>query len=205
MLFYTGLLFLVIAVSLDGFTVGMTYGMRNIHIPFVAITIIMACSSGIVLLSMLLGHVMISHISPTIAQQMGGIILIGLGSFSLYNLYRSTTKQEKPTQPKIQSSFKQILSTPESADIDRSGSISPIEAIILGTALSLDAFGAGFAASMLSYSPIITSLLVGTMSGLFVYSGIYLGYYLLKYKLFQRLTVTPPIILIAIGLFNIFF
>lgn len=205
MLFYTGLLFLVIAVSLDGFTVGMTYGMRNIHIPFIAITIIMACSCSIVLLSMILGNVFVSFISPTIAQQMGGIILIGLGSFSLYNLYRSTIKQQNSSRSQTEHSFKQILSKPETADVDQSGSISPVEAILLGIALSLDAFGAGFAASMLNYSPIITAILVGSMSGLFVYCGIFLGYYLLKYNFFKKLTITPPIILIAIGLFNIFF
>src|SRR5699024_12209213 len=86
MLFYTGLLFLVIAVSVDGFSVGVTYGMRNIRVPFFALSIIMICSGIVVSLSMTVGSILGSVISPHLADNIGGIILILLGCFSFLNI-----------------------------------------------------------------------------------------------------------------------
>ena len=42
-----------------------------------------------------------------------------------------------------------ILKKPTRADFDRSGIITGLEALFLGVALSLDAFGAGIGAAML--------------------------------------------------------
>ncbi|HLQ97259.1 MAG TPA: sporulation membrane protein YtaF, partial [Candidatus Dormibacteraeota bacterium] len=36
MLYYTGLILLVIAVSLDGFGVGVSYGMQKIRMPLLS-------------------------------------------------------------------------------------------------------------------------------------------------------------------------
>src|SRR5690625_3884374 len=92
MLFYTGLIFLVIAVSLDGFGVGVTYGMRKIHVPYSALFIIMLCSGIFVLLSMTIGNMLSTFISPQIAKIIGGCILISLGVFSLFNILRDRRK-----------------------------------------------------------------------------------------------------------------
>lgn len=206
MLFYTGLFFLVIAVSLDGFGVGVTYGMRKIRVPLLALLIIMLCSGIIVLLAMTTGNVLRSFISPDSAQVLGGIILILLGSFSLYNIIRpkqeSSASMENSKGNK-QNIFTTILTTPDKADLDKSGIISPNEAVLLGAALALDAFGAGIGASMLGYSPVITAVLIAFMSGLFVFLGIQTGMLLAKNKYMQRLTYVPPILLIALGMFNI--
>src|SRR5690625_1560956 len=88
MLFYTGLIFLVIAVSLDGFGVGVTYCMRKIHVPHSALFIIMLCSGIFVLLSMTIVNMLSTFISPQIAKIIGGCILISLGIFSLFNIMR---------------------------------------------------------------------------------------------------------------------
>ncbi|UJL45408.1 sporulation membrane protein YtaF [Virgibacillus sp. NKC19-16] len=206
MLFYTGLFFLVIAVSLDGFGVGVTYGIRKIRVPLLALLIIMLCSGVIVLLAMTTGNVLRSFISPDSAQVLGGIILILLGSFSLYNIIRpkqeSSASMEDPRGNK-QNIFTTILTTPDKADLDQSGIITPNEAVLLGAALALDAFGAGIGASMLGYSPVITAVLIAFMSGLFVFLGIQTGMLLAKNKYMQQLTYVPPVLLIALGMFNI--
>lgn len=61
------LLLLAFAVSLDGFGVGVTYGLRQIRIPGLSILIIAGCSGIIILLSMLFGQWMADYISPHIA------------------------------------------------------------------------------------------------------------------------------------------
>lgn len=205
MLFYTGLLFLVIAVSLDGFGVGVTYGIRKIHVPVPGLLIIMFCSGIIVLLSMTIGSLLSSYISPNIAQIIGGIILISLGIFSLLQVVRQKkemTKRQKKILKKVLL-FK-VLSTPDKADLDQSGTISMNEAFLLGIALAMDAFGAGLGAAIIGYSPLLTSVLIASMSGLFVYSGIKTGFVLSKMKKLSHMTYIPPLLLIALGIYNMF-
>lgn len=209
MLFYTGLFFLVIAVSIDGFGVGVTYGMRKIRVPLHGLCIIMLCSGIVVLLSMTIGTMLSKFISADIAKSIGGSVLIVLGAFSLINVLRSQiSKQEEKETEQIPTNrlqkFKTVLTTPDKADLDRSGIISTSEAILLGSALALDAFGAGLAAAIIGYSPFITALLIAIMSGLFLFYGIKIGMLLMKNKKLRHMPYIPPILLITLGVINIF-
>lgn len=207
MLFYTGLIFLVIAVSLDGFGVGISYGMRKIHVPLVALLIIMLCSGIVVFLSMTIGNILSALITARGAEIFGGMILVALGIFSLWNIYRTSPNAKKVDQATPGNKFtniKTVFKTPDKADLDYSGTISANEALLLGFALALDAFGAGFGASMLGYSPVLTPLLIAIMSGLFLYSGIRIGLYLSTKKKLQQMKLIPPLLLILLGISNVF-
>ena len=161
MLYFTGLLLLVIAVSLDGFGVGITYGMQKIKVPFNALFIIMLCSGLVLLASMTIGRMLEAFISADTAKILGGVILITIGLFSLFNIIRSKLKKQHVSIMETDTStfddIKTVLATPDKADLDRSGTISASEALLLGFALSLDAFGAGIGASMLGYAPVLTA------------------------------------------------
>lgn len=209
-LFYTGLLFLVIAVSLDGFGVGISYGMRRIVVPKSALFIIMMCSGVVVLLSMLIGTVLNSFLSVSVAERIGGVILIVIGLFSLLNIIRNHRKQGEIEEEEHQAttagnfqSFRKVIAKPDKADLDRSGTISLGEATLLGTALALDAFGAGIGAAILGYSPYITPVLIAIMSGVFVHLGIKVGVILSKNKRLERMNFLPPILLITLGVLNL--
>jgi len=202
MLFYTGLAFLVIAVSLDGFGVGISYGMRKIIVPNIALLIIMLCSGIVILISMTVGHMLHQVISPQNASILGGVILILLGLFSLVNLIRSKQTPDVSSRKEKVNRFTTILMKPDKADWDASGTISSNEALILGIALSLDAFGAGIGASIIGYSPIITPILISLMSGLFVFSGLKIGLLLSKSKQMQKISFIAPLLLIILGILN---
>lgn len=210
MLYYTGLLLLVIAVSIDGFGVGITYGMQKIKVPIWAMLIIMMCSGIVLLTSMTIGEILQSFISVDFAKTIGGVILISLGLFSLFNTIRSKIKKEK-LEEKVEISksrfndIKTVLSTPDKADLDQSGNISIGEALILGLALALDAFGAGIGASLLGYTPWLTALLIATMSGIFLYSGIKVGMFLAKHEKLQKLSFLAPTLLIGLGVLNLIY
>jgi putative sporulation protein YtaF len=94
----------------------------------------------------------------------------------------------------------QILRKPTTADLDKSGSITGIEAILLGFALSIDAFGAGIGASLLGFSPIVTASIVSTTSAIFLLFGMKLGNILSNFTWLQKLTFLPGVLLILIGL-----
>lgn len=215
MLFFLGILLLTVAVSLDSFGLGISYGLSRIHVPFSAIVIIMGCSGMMVLLSMTAGSLLSTFFTPEVAKMIGGIILISIGLFNLLNIVRQKKKgtageiERKPYKTE-EKQWKihlrkmgiiiTILKEPEEADLDHSGVISKNEAILLGLALSLDAFSVGLGAAMLGYPPIICAIFVAFMSGIGVTLGIKLGYILSHKRIFQQVAWLPPFLLISLGL-----
>lgn len=215
LLFFVGLLLLTVAVSLDSFGLGISYGLSRIHVPFSAITIIMICSGLMVFLSMTVGNLLSTFFTPEVAKIIGGIILISIGIFNLINVIRSKKKskfpvtrrepyhpQEKQWKIHLQKLgiIITILKEPEEADLDHSGIISKNEALLLGLALSLDALSVGLGAAMLGYPPIVCAIFVAIMSGLGVTLGIKLGYVLSQKRFVQQVAWLPPFLLISLGL-----
>ncbi|SDN19200.1 putative sporulation protein YtaF [Paenibacillus sp. yr247] len=84
------LLILAFAVSLDGFGVGVMYGLRKIRIPFLSIGIISLWSGIIIFSSMQIGVLMSSFMTPLFAKRIGALILIGIGIWAL-----AQTRQQK--------------------------------------------------------------------------------------------------------------
>ncbi|WNR43281.1 MntP/YtaF family protein [Paenibacillus roseipurpureus] len=101
------LLILAFAVSLDGFGVGVMYGLRKIRIPLISIAIISLWSGIIVFSSMQIGVLMSSFMSPSIARRIGAVILIGIGIWALIQ-----TKQDQKAQLSSESG---VLSREEAA------------------------------------------------------------------------------------------
>src|SRR5699024_12142058 len=113
-------------------------------------------------------------ISPEITSLFGSSILILLGmivlTINLKTEFNWRLLNRKPFER-----FTSILSNPHKADKDKSGVISAGEAVILGIALAMDAFCAGFASAILGHSVFVTAISVGVMSALFISSGSKLG------------------------------
>ena len=202
---------LALAVSLDSFSVGFTYGLRKMRIPFKSIVIIACCSAMTLTISMLAGHLMQQFLPPFIAEKMGGVILIILGVWVIYQFFRSEKEKDVLPHEKVIINLEikslglviHILKKPMSADFDKSGTITGVEAIMLGLALSLDAFGAGIGAVMLGFSPGYLALAVALLSSLLVFLGIKIGSYLSQITWLQRFSFLPGILLIIIGVWKI--
>jgi putative sporulation protein YtaF len=205
------LLVLAFAVSLDSFSVGFTYGLRKMKIPFKSILIIATCSALSLIIASGIGKFVSSILSPAITDRIGGIILILLGAWVLFQFFRPEKSAEQVTDEKTIFKFEikslgiviNILRKPMSADFDLSGTITGIEACMLGLALSLDAFGAGIGAAMLGFSPIYLALTVALMSSLFVWMGIKCGTFLSVNNWVQKFTFLPGVLLIIIGVWKI--
>ena len=201
MLQWFPLFLLAFAVSLDSFGVGLTYGLRKIRIPLRSIFIIACCSAAMIFLATGVAHSIMWFMSPRLAEGLGGFILIALGTWALYQC--SATKVKKRSRTLDLKRFglvTQILRKPATADMDRSGIISATEALILGVALSLDAFGAGMGAALMGYPPWLSAVLMGTMSSLFVYLGMKFGSMFSSARWINQFSYWPGIILITFGL-----
>ncbi len=190
-LFY--ICFLAIAISLDGFFVGVTYGLRKIKVSFLPLCIISGTSALFIMVAMAIGTGITGFISPETAEIIGAIILIGVGTMVFYETYKSFaiekdikegysiiyTDQELESQPKELLSWNikplgiiiHIFREPTQADFDSSGSISNYEAMFLGIALALDALGAGFGAALSGFNPLVIPIIVGLTKFLFLYMG----------------------------------
>lgn len=207
------LILLACALSLDSCSVGFTYGLRKVKIPMKSIITIAICSGIILMTSMGIGHAITNFFSPIIAKRIGGFVLVCIGLWVLYQFYRShkgtnSVNEEKNDSEDTIINFEievlgivvKILKKPTAADLDRSGSINGLEAMLLGFALSLDAFGAGIGASMLGFSPLLTAAVTSTASALFLLFGMKLGNVLSQNSWLQKLTFLPGVFLILLGL-----
>ncbi|MCK8824015.1 sporulation membrane protein YtaF [Fuchsiella alkaliacetigena] len=213
---------LALAVSLDGSLAGITYGLRKVKIPKLSLLIISLTSATAVLISMVLGQFIAQFLSPDFAELIGGLMLVLIGSWIFYQSLRQLMWQRSlDSEIEIDNNLSErellfklnikslglaikILQEPMQADLDHSGVISKAEAVFLGFALALDALGAGFGAAMAGYSPLITTIFVGVSKFVCISLGLYLGS---KFNLGEnnyKATLLPGLLLILLGLFNIF-
>ncbi|MED3563105.1 sporulation membrane protein YtaF [Bacillus xiapuensis] len=205
------LLILALALSLDSFSVGFTYGLRKMIMPVKSVLIIASCAGLSLLLAVSIGHGLAKILSPSITAGLGGFILIALGAGVIYQYFRPEKEKEVQKQEKTIVNFEirslglaiNILKKPLSADFDQSGTITGIEALALGLALSLDSFGAGIGAAMLGFSPYYLAIAVAIMSPTFVLLGIKIGSLFHKYDWIQKFTFLPGVMLIIIGIWKL--
>lgn len=209
---YISLIILAFAVSLDSFSVGFTYGLRKMIIPMKSILIIAICSALTLSAAMTIGHIIESFLPSQWTESIGGFILIALGFWIIIQFFRPTRgKEEELLHEKMIANIEfqslgiviKILKKPLSADFDRSGTITGVEAYILGLALSLDSFGAGIGAAMLGYSPLYLAICVAVMSSIFILTGLKSGVVLSKYIWLQKFSFIPGLVLILIGFLKI--
>lgn len=167
--------------------------------------------------------VLLAHfVSPKIASAVGAIILIVMGLWSLVQMLVQKEKDQVLEPVKVEKLPKpltqrqvftleirklglviQILRTPSSADVDKSGSISGYEAMWLGIALSLDAFGAGLGAALLGFSPLPTSLVIALFSGSFLVMGMNAGFRFATKSWTRHMTALPALMLIIMGIMKL--
>ncbi|WP_128894718.1 sporulation membrane protein YtaF [Longirhabdus pacifica] len=216
------LLMIAFAVSLDSLSVGITYGLRKLKIPFTSIFIISFCSGLIIYTSMLAGVWLEQWLSPQMTKYLGAGILIAIGTWAVFQIFMqkyhedsaSLPLQKEEGQEALLPSKKMILhielkklgividilKTPQKADIDKSGIITAGEAYILGVALSLDALGAGIGAALLGFSPLWTAVLIAGSSGLFITLGLKIGLIFSQFLWMRKLSILSGMILITMGI-----
>lgn len=209
---------LAIALSLDGFGVGMSYGLRRIRIPWASMLMIAFCTVVAMSLAVLFGGWFVQWVQFLPPNIMGAIILLSLG---IYQVIRALGQKNDPEEEAIEVStfgavtrvpvmkfqFEilgiviQVLRYPEQADLDGSGIITIKESALLGTALSLDAVASGlaigFSAGIIHSLPVI--LLVALTQVLMLRLGqVVTG--MLPRAILTRIGFLPGTLLILIGL-----
>ncbi|MBS4208798.1 sporulation membrane protein YtaF [Bacillus sp. FJAT-50079] len=206
--FSFALLLLAMAISLDSFSTGLAYGLRKMRIPIRSIFIIAMCTAGSLGIAMLAGQLIQQFLSPSFANRLGGLILIFIGAFVVFQFLKKEKDHPQASEEKLVLKWEikslgvviHILKKPTMADMDDSGTVTGLEALLLGLALSLDAFGAGIGAAMLGFSPLLLATSAAVMSCLFLTCGLHIGRFFSKSSWMQKLAFLPGVLLMVIGM-----
>ena len=153
-------LILAISSSIDSLGIGITYGIKNTKISYMAKVVLFAISFIISIISIWFGTVLKNILSISFTKYIGGFILIFMGVFMFFQAIKKDKNKEKfnnllssdklnkntiqyVNKEKIYSFFIrflgitiQIIKNPSSSDFDKSNSIVAKEALFLGLALS---------------------------------------------------------------------
>jgi putative sporulation protein YtaF len=208
--FWTSIL-LVIAVSIDSMGVGIAYGVRGTRITAVSGIIIALCTAVMMSISMTAGQFIAELLPLSRTEILGGIILISIGCWQLIQGWRNFMNHmgiRDSSQPLLHLRIPflgvvmQVMRDPNLADANWSGTIDPRESIILGGALGMDAFGAGFGAAMSGFSLWVVPFVAAACVA-FVFLGLSVGSHVMNSWLKKRGFALPGLLLIGIGIWQL--
>lgn len=208
---------IAISLSLDAFSVGITYGIRNVSIPLISKLVICFMSvlySGIALIA---GRAFYGILPPMAARITGTAILACMGVFIILQatLKKGDSMAGKPCVKEKRTLFEiavkslgitiQVIRNPDEGDIDRSGIIDIREALLLGLALSVDAIGVGVGSALAGIGSLWIPISAGIFQMLLLYAGTRLGLKLGKSSRLNKkvLSVMPGILLITMAFIRI--
>lgn len=183
---------LSISSSIDSLGIGITYGIKNTKISYMAKIVLFIISFSISILSVWFGDILKNIFSDFATKLIGNLLLIAMGIFVCFQAIRkdkiNMTQKILPSEPiyenteKIYSFFIdflgitiKIIKNPNSSDLDSSNSIDSKEAFFLGFALSLDCFCIGAFGSIIGVSSFLFPLFISIFQLVFLSVGNVLG------------------------------
>lgn len=191
--------------NIDNLTVGIAYGIKKIKIDIYS-NLIIALITGIgTIVSMSLGLVISKFIGTFASNIIGSIILIAIGLYFIWDSRpKNNINPNSTSDDKNFTGYFQLLDSPEKADIDKSGHIDKKEAITLALALSLNNLGLGIGASISGLNIVVIALFTFIFSIITITIGYILGNSYLSKIFGKYATLISGIIIIVLGLYEIF-
>lgn len=203
------ILCLGIAVSFDALFAGVAYGVKKITVSTAALLVVGAVTAACTAAAMAAANWAGALMEPQTSIFIGAALLLMVGLWSILQEYllKLLTPKEASIQPqlciKLGKLMINILADPEAVDVDRSRSISPGEAAILGLALGLDNMAATFAASLVGFLPLYTPLIMAVLQTGLIWGGIVLGGKFLPESIKERCPYLSGALLILLGVMRL--
>ncbi|MDO4730627.1 MAG: manganese efflux pump [Clostridia bacterium] len=199
---------LACCLSIDSIGIGVTYGIRGIKILNPAKVIIFFISFSLTLTATIFGNILFRFIPLEISKIISSAMIILLAVYMLIEgLKKDRDKSDKragenPGKEKMSPANMgiKVMKRPESIDIDKSKSIDWFEAVYISLTLSIDSCFVGIGSVVYFSNVFIFPLLIGLLQTFLISSGYFIGKYLLKYRVDQKIfIITSAIILIIIA------
>jgi putative sporulation protein YtaF len=208
------ILLIAISCNLDNVGVGIAYGARGIGIPMASNLLIALTTAAGTCLCIVFGHQIFQVLPAQGAVILGAVLLIGMGVWVLRQGIGGESQEEQEPQPPNDTADPApksllrrliiLLKNPFLADRDSSGHIDLNESLLLSLALMLNNIPNGVGAGLLGLSIMFTTLMVGVLSVLTFWLGIGLGRSLGIRWLGRHAGTISGLLLIGIGLAEIF-
>ena len=209
-----GIILLSVSLSIDALGIGVSYGLRKIRISIMPNLIICGISILFTALAIIIGDFLLTFVPFNISKVMGCGMLFLLGAFIIFQALLKKDSEKKRKKQKVYSlGFKtlsitiKIIRNPQYCDFDKSMHIDAFEAVYLGTALSIDSFGAGICSSITGMNSFFIPIAVGLCQLLFLCIGNTFGTKLscLKNMDSKVFIVISGLIMIALSILRYFF
>lgn len=190
MQFFEAFLF-ACSANLDNMTIGITYGIRKIRIPFLYNVIIALVSCAGTFLAMTLGSFAAHSLAPKYAQTIGNLLLIFLGLYFLWDGIR-------PISPKETAAKNTNAQSPAASP----SALSLSQTLLIACALTLNNLGMGISASIAGLPSVLTSCCTFFVSIAMLCLGQYLGKTYLAKILGHYAEAISGCILLILGIFE---
>ncbi len=195
------------AANLDNLGIGVAYGVQSTRIPFLSNLAIAIIGAVTTYVAVYLGGWIGGQISQELASIGGGILLILIGAWTIWedvkkNFFVTATATVSAEQEEDHF-LQQILDNPEKADFDKNQVITIKEAIVLGSALSLNCLGTGFGGGITGVSPLWLGVLVGIVSFATIGIGVHMGLKLTRPWMSKYANIIAGLILVGIGVYEV--
>ncbi|NIK76546.1 putative sporulation protein YtaF [Paenibacillus castaneae] len=191
------------ASNIDNLGIGVSYGARSLRIPILSNLFIAILAMVAAYASITMGGFISGYFPKEYANVIGGIIIIGLGiwSFKPRAESRRAAKFRKACKKESFAPFEKLWA----------GNLNPVhviswkQSISLGFALSINGMAMGFGAGVTGTQPLMTTISIGVFSLITVAIGERIGYLIARTWLGKYSNIIGGLMLISIGLYEIFF
>lgn len=170
------------SVNIDAFLIGMSYGIRKIHITFIHNLIISLISFAGTFLSLFLGRQLLTFLPAFLTDSLGSIILFALGIFYI-----------------VKSFFRQNNSLHTE---DLKLTLPLREVFLVGAALSLNNIGIGIGLGISGILLFPTAVITCLTSALFLLTGNHIGNAAFFHTSSRYADLISGILLLLLGFFN---
>ena len=203
-LFYT--FFIALSNNFDNIGVRIAYSIRGIKITTLINIWISVITFFISYFAAFSGTLITGFFGKQLSSIIAMLLLTAIGSYMILEQYIKKAKKapDEESDQGNETSILKVLAKPENADMDRSKHIDFKEATILGIALSINNVGGGLSAGMMGLNSFWVGLLSAVISFIALWSGNYIAEFFIKWNISNKATVAAGIVLIAIGIEQIF-
>lgn len=208
-----GLFLLAFSLSIDALGAGFTYGLKRIRIPLLSRLLFCLVSVCCSFLAATMGNLLATILPFWVGNLISILILCFLGMRMLAASFKEWKHPKAIPPPPTQGHWVwnalgftiTIIRHPLKGDWNQSSVIDPLEAVFLGFALSLDAFGAGIGYGLYG-GALALALPVGFFQFLFLTLGQLSGIRLKQKaeRLDALLSFLPGVLLLLLALMRLF-
>ena len=180
-----------LTANLDSLGIGLAYGMKGKRLTFASIGLITFITIVVSFLSLWLGTWMTSFMPSFIENFFGGIIIILIGLYTIFQDFKTRKKEGDKS-----------ITHPNVIDKDHNNVITWNESFLLGFILSLNNGAMGLGAGLTGINPYAATLSIGIFSFICLSLGAYYGHKLNKFSFSRYTEFISGILLIVIGLYE---